>query len=165
MGLYFDSRTGWWVAAYKDATGRRRRVRVSRIEREARKSLALLEGQSIQDRLLHVRPLKPIGFDGFARLFLDHAKTNVKAWSRCASSIKSLTPFFGNVDLTAVAPDEIERYKKARIMDKDILRHADVRTTMRYAHLAPEDIADAVRKLDEFARSKPCTRGQANGGL
>jgi integrase len=347
LGLYRDTRTGWWVAAYKDATGRRRRVRVSRIEREARKSLALLDGQSIQDRLLHVRPLKSIGFDGFARIYLDHAKTNVKAWSRYASSLGSLTPFFGNMDLTAVAPDEIERYKKARIEDvepgtvnrdlqvlrrmfnlaiawgyarespvrfvkffreskgriryltreefgrvleacpeylrpivivavhtglrlgellallwgdvdlengflsvndpknavpakvplnqtahqtlrelfgratsvrvftgpdgtpvpmrtverhfkealvrakiqgccfhtlrhtaaswlvmagvdirkvKDVLRHADVRTTLRYVHLAPEDIADAVRKLDEFARSKPGTRGQASGG-
>lgn len=347
MGLFFDSRTGWWVADYKDASNRRRRRKVSRIEREARKALALLEGQSIRDRLLNVRQLKPIGFDGFARLYLDHAKANVKAWTRYASSLNSLTPFFGNMDLTAIAPDDIERYKKTRIEKvepstvnrdlqvlrrmfnlaiawsyarespvrfvkflreskgriryltreefdrvleacpdylrpivvvavhtalrlgellallwgdvdlengflsvndpknavpakvplnqtarqtlrelfgratsvrvftdsdgtpvpmrtverhftqalvrakilgfrfhdlrhtcatwlvmagveirkvKDVLRHADVRTTMRYAHLAPEDIADAVRKLDEFARSKPGTRGQASGG-
>ncbi len=48
--------------------------------------------------------------------------------------------------------------------ERDLLRHRDIRTTMRYAHLAPEDIADAVRQLDEFSRSKGGPRGQAAGG-
>ena len=43
---------------------------------------------------------------------------------------------------------------------KDLLRHRDVRTTMRYAHLSPEDIADAVRILDEFSRSKRGPKGR-----
>ena len=113
--VYRDKRTGWWIAWFRDASGRRRRLRVARDPREARRTLALLESEAIRDRLLNVRPLKPIRFGEYAKLFLEHIQTQMRAWKRYRTSLNSLTPFFGNVSLTAINPEEIERYKKVRL--------------------------------------------------
>jgi integrase len=38
---------------------------------------------------------------------------------------------------------------------KDVLGHKDIRMTLRYAHLAPEQHTDAVRRLERFVKSLP----------
>ena len=37
---------------------------------------------------------------------------------------------------------------------KEVLGHKDIRMTLRYAHLAPSQQVDAVRKLARFAQSR-----------
>jgi integrase len=106
---------GWYVADYVDAEGKRRRRRVARTEREARSALAMLQGQALRDRLLNVRQPKPATFEEFADRFLDHVRSELKAWDRYRSSLRSLTPFFGNLALTAITPEMIDRFKRARV--------------------------------------------------
>ncbi len=112
--IYRDLRTGWYVADYFDAAGKRHRDKVSRTLPEARQKLALLEGKVIQDQLLGIRPLKRIRFGEYARRYLEHARAHTRSWSRYRSCLKSLQPFFGNLYLTAIDAEMIEQYKQAR---------------------------------------------------
>lgn len=112
--IYRDQRTGWWIADYVDAVGKRRRVKASRDPREARRTLALLESKAIRDRALEVRPLKRIGFGEYAEVFLKHVRSQLRAWDRYECALRSLKPFFGNVQMTAIDAEWIERYKQAR---------------------------------------------------
>lgn len=115
--LVFSDKAGWWIASYIDSGGRRRRHRVSRIEREAKKILSALEGQAVIDRRLGIRPLKRIRFGEFAEKFVAHAKKNVpRSWERYEDSAANLLAFFGNeVELTAIEPEGIERFKARRV--------------------------------------------------
>ena len=113
--LFRDDRTGWWIADYFDSAGKRHRLKASKDPREAKEMLALLEGQAIRERYLDVKPLKQIRFGGFAELFMKHVRTQMRAWKRYESSLRSLTPFFGNLHLTAIDPEMIERYKQLRV--------------------------------------------------
>ncbi len=113
---YRDDKTGKYVVDYFDAAGRRHRQQVSADAREARDMLAFLEGQAVRDRLLDVKPIEEIRFEDFAKKFLDHQRIHVRAWKRCESSIGNLAPFFGNVNLTAIDAQTIEKFKRARLV-------------------------------------------------
>lgn len=114
---YRDDTTGKYVVDYFDAAGRRHRTQVSSDAREAREMLALLEGQAARDRILDVKPIEELRFPDFAKKFLDHQRIHVKAWTRYASSIGNLAPFFGNVLLTAIDAQTIEKFKQARLKE------------------------------------------------
>lgn len=97
----------------------------------------MIEGQVARDRLLGVKALKPIGFEDFGKVFIDHAKANVKAWDRYETSLGNLTPFFGNVNLTAIDPESIERFKKARVEEvKPATVNRDLQVLRRMFNLA-----------------------------
>jgi integrase len=112
---YRDDATGKYVVDYFDAAGRRHRQQVSSDAREAREMLALLEGQAARDRILDVKPIEELRFPDFAKKFLDHQRIHVKSWKRNVSSIGELAPFFGNVLLTAIDAQTIEKFKQARL--------------------------------------------------
>lgn len=114
---YRDDKTGKYVVDYFDAAGRRHRQQVSSDAREAREMLALFEGQAVRDRILDVKPIEELRFPDFAKKFLDHQRIHVKAWTRYASSIGNLAPFFGNVLLTAIDAQTIEKFKQARLKE------------------------------------------------
>ena len=44
--LIRNKESGWWIGAYVDSSGKRRRHRLHREEREAKKILAALEGKA-----------------------------------------------------------------------------------------------------------------------
>jgi integrase len=115
--LTYNEKSGWWIARYVDARGRRRRHKVSRIERDARKILSALEGQAIIDRRLGIRPLKRIRFGEFVEKFVAHAQKNVpRSWERYEDSAVNLLVFFGKeVEFTAIEPEDIEKFKDRRI--------------------------------------------------
>lgn len=118
MGRTFlDSRTGWWIADWFDSAGERHRKKVSRNAAEAKEMLALLEGQSLRERYLDLKPLKKVRFGEYADVFLEHARANMRAWRRYLSSLQSLRLFFGNKVMTAIDTASIEKYKLARIRD------------------------------------------------
>lgn len=112
---YRDDKTGKYVVDYFDAAGRRHRQQVSADAREAREMLAVLEGQAVRDRILDVKPIEEMRFEDFAKKFLDHQRIHVKAWRRYESSIGKLAAFFGNVLLTAIDAQTIEKFKQARL--------------------------------------------------
>jgi hypothetical protein len=68
--LSFNEKSGWWIGAYRDQSGRRRKHRLSRDEKEAREALAALEGSAIVNRRLGIRPLKPIRFGDMVDEFI-----------------------------------------------------------------------------------------------
>jgi len=59
--------------------------------------------------------LEEMRFEDFAKKFLGHQRIHVKAWKRYESSIGNLAPFFGNVNLTAIDAQTIERFKLSRM--------------------------------------------------
>lgn len=117
--LSFNQASGWWIGAYRDQGGRRRKHRLSRNEKEAREALAALEGQAIVNRRLGIRPLVPIRFGDMVAKFVEHAKTNVpRSWKRYQDSAEALEAFFGKqVFLTAIEPEQIEKYKSSRLKE------------------------------------------------
>lgn len=113
--LVYDENSGWFKGKYIDAAGRRKFHRLSRDEKQARKTLAALEGKAILDRHLGVRPLKPIRFGPFCELFMEFAKSGVKSWKRYDCSVQNALGFFGKeVDLVAISSEMIEKFKTTR---------------------------------------------------
>lgn len=117
--LPYNEKSGWWIGAYLDQGGRRRKHRLSRNEKEAREALAALEGSAIMNRRLGIRPLVPIRFGEMADKFVEHAKTNVpRSWVRYEDSAENLRAFFGNeIWLVSIDPQQIEKFKAARVKE------------------------------------------------
>jgi integrase len=107
--------SGWWIGSWVDSAGKQHRKRLSQDEAMARETLTALEGEAIRNRLLEIRPLKRIRFDGFCERFMEYCRVQVKAWRRYDTSVRSLKAFFGNRFLTAIEPDLIERYREKRL--------------------------------------------------
>lgn len=115
--VYHDERTGWWVAYFRDAAGQRRRLKAGRTRSDALKTLSVLESEAIRNRHLGVRPLSRVGLADFADRFLLHAKAQIRAWRRYETSVGNLKAFFGNMDLTAITPEAVDKFKLARVED------------------------------------------------
>ncbi len=137
--LSYDASSGWWIGSYRDSARRRREHRLSRNEREARKTLAALEGQAILDRRLGIRPLNIVRFSEFVETFISHAKVNVpRSWERYEDSAVNLLGFFGNeIDLTAIDPKGIEGFKAYRVQSvKPSTVNRDLQVLKRMFNLA-----------------------------
>ena len=113
--IYLDQRTGWWIADYVDAAGKRRRTKAARDPHEARKTLSVLEGQAIRYRALDIKPPKPIRFREYAELYLKHVKAELRCYRRYRVSVRHHIQFFDKSALTAINPEMVERFKQMRL--------------------------------------------------
>ena len=82
-------------------------------KRMAEKALAVRKGEILQGRY-QIRKRGNVRLDIFAKVYLDHAKTNKRSWQRDEGLLKNLLPFFGNRLLSDINPFLIESYKKKR---------------------------------------------------
>jgi hypothetical protein len=62
------------------------------------------------------RKREKIGFTAFSEIYLqDYAMTAKKSWKTDASRMKALREFFKDIDLRAITPLTIERFRKSRL--------------------------------------------------
>lgn len=117
MRVYFDRRTGWWVMDYRDATGRRRRVRAGltkaaalAVQRKRMHDVALEEAGEMPH-------MESITLKDYSRRFLEWAKAHKKPTTarRYESSIDQLLPKFGRLLLKEISPRAVESYMTERI--------------------------------------------------
>lgn len=121
--VYLDERTGFWVVDYKDAQGRRKRVKGGRIKSLADATLRKILDEIQQEVILGSKKPIRIKFEDFAREYLEnYSKVNKRSWYRDRSSIIHLAKAFSGKHLHEIFSKEIERYKAERSSSGEVAK-------------------------------------------
>jgi len=107
-----------WYLDYRDARGKR----IQRVIRHAasRQEAAIALQRAVQDVFNaehNIRPAsKPVSLQELADHYLErYAKTNKRSWKTDRSYIKTMTEYFGDVQLAEISSFQIEGYKASRL--------------------------------------------------
>src|ERR1700722_19822731 len=107
MGLYRRG-VAWWIN-YTMNGGQRCESTGTTNKRLAQKILDSKKADIVEGRF-RILPSRAPHLDSFSEEFLDSIRhPNTK--KRYATSVSHLTEYFGNVRLSAVTPDQIEKFK------------------------------------------------------
>ena len=112
-----DGRIRWYLD-YRDELGKRiQRVAVNAQTADEAGLALQTEVKRVFDRAQGVKEKKRIVFSDFAKLYIDnYAKPNKRSW-RCDDYCidAHLKPFFGKLDLGAITPLDVERFRAKRL--------------------------------------------------
>lgn len=112
-------RQGRWYLYYR-VGGRRVRevIKYAQSKADALNALSLKVSASFREEHGLRQERKRIGFTEFADLFIEkYAKPNKRSWRDDVYAVKTLTRFFGNLQLHEVTALDIESFKAARVKE------------------------------------------------
>ncbi|MFH1231865.1 MAG: tyrosine-type recombinase/integrase [Planctomycetota bacterium] len=114
-----DRRTGWYVGDYEDWQGNRVRKKLAHHKKTAEEMLHQIEDREAKIKNSEIKPLTPIKFDEFCVKYLEYKRNDpdvsLRYSKRLTTSINSLRPFFGKVELARIDRALIEEYKRSRL--------------------------------------------------
>lgn len=105
---------GNYIIEYYYQGKRIREATGTTIKTIAKKALTARKGEIAQGRFELAKTQSTVGFEVFAKRYLEHSKNNKRSWQRDETIIKHLVNFFKNRPLTAITPWLIEKYKVER---------------------------------------------------
>lgn len=105
----------WWIEYYFE--GRRKREKIGPSRVLADQVLAKRRVEIVENKYLDIRKEPKIRFEDFADEYLEvHCKPNNRSWQKTDSpNLAHLKKYFGGKYLCEITPQDIERYRAARL--------------------------------------------------
>lgn len=110
-----------WVICYRDATGKRRRLRTDVATKELAQRLLRKKLDEVEEaKLSGVRPVRVISFSEFTEEYLDHvnAVRSKSSQKKVPSMVRNLAKFFGAMHLSKVTGGDVQRWIDRRSQER-----------------------------------------------
>jgi hypothetical protein len=140
MGIYKRGRV-WWIDLFDQNKRRVFESSRSTSRREAERLLAIRQADVGRGQF---QVVPKIALGEFSKKYMGFAKANKASWDRDAGMLKHIQGFFGDWNLTDVAPMDVEEYK---VLRSSLVERSTVTLTMRHAHTNKGGKRDAVQNL------------------
>lgn len=105
---------GWFIDYWHH--GKRYRKKISPVKKQAEPALNKIKVPIAENKISDVKKQQRIRYEDTAKDYIGrYSRINKRSFARDETSIKHLTPFFGNKRLYEISPQMIEGYKAKRI--------------------------------------------------